>query len=139
MLVQNAALVERTDAMAAEAHVFLERPDEALEQADATLKGIEAIGGDSVATPLLHRVRGFAFAQLRRPVEAEEAFTLSVQNARNRGSDFDVALGQIALERLARMQNDEVDPVMHEESWKILERLGVVAVAVDPLRPLEKV
>ncbi|MFL5791752.1 MAG: tetratricopeptide repeat protein [Actinomycetota bacterium] len=128
-----------SDAMASEARVFLERPDEALEQADATLKGIEAIGGDSVATPLLHRVRGFAFAQLGRTVEAEEAFTLSVQSARDRGSDFDVALGQIALERLARMQNREVDPVMHEETWKILERLGVVAVAVDPLRPVENV
>jgi tetratricopeptide (TPR) repeat protein len=122
-----------SEAMAAEALVFLERSDEALDRADATLKGIEAIGGDSVATPLLHRVRGFAFAQLGRPEEAVAAFAESVQNARDRGADFDVALGQIAIERLARMRGDEVDAVMREESWKILERLGVVAVAVDPL------
>jgi tetratricopeptide (TPR) repeat protein len=123
-----------SEAMAAEALVFLERPDEALVKADATLKGIGAIGGDSVATPLLQRVRGFALAQLGRPDEAVEAFETSVQNARDRGADFDIALGQIALERLARSRGELVDPVMREESWRILERLGVVAVAVDPLR-----
>jgi tetratricopeptide (TPR) repeat protein len=124
------------DAMAAEAHLFLGRAEEALDRADEALIGIEALGGDSVATPLLERVRGYSFAQLGSAMEAEEAFRASLQSARDRSADFDVALALIALERLARARGEEPDPAFREESSAILIRLGVVAVAVDPLGSL---
>jgi hypothetical protein len=84
----------------------------------------------------LERVRGYSFAQLGSAMEAEEAFRASLQSARDRSADFDVALALIALERLARARGEEPDPAFREESSAILIRLGVVAVAVDPLGSL---
>ncbi|HEU4356467.1 MAG TPA: adenylate/guanylate cyclase domain-containing protein [Actinomycetota bacterium] len=121
------------DALAAECHAFLGAGEEALSLATETLARVAALGGASVVMPLLERVKGYSLAQLGRLDEAGSAFAASLENARSRGADFQVALTLMAMWRLARLRGDRPSPEWRTEGGAILARLGVVAVAAPPI------
>jgi hypothetical protein len=78
--------------------------------------------------PLLMRTQGYALAQLGEADGAAKAFEKSLQDARARNDDYEVALTLIALGRLAEMSGNEVASELLAEGGAILERLGVIAV-----------
>ncbi|HSD49573.1 MAG TPA: tetratricopeptide repeat protein, partial [Actinomycetota bacterium] len=121
------------DALAAECHAFLGAGDEALALAAETLSRVAGLGGASIVMPLLERVKGYSLAQLGRLEEADAAFVASLEDARSRGADFQVALTLMAMWRLARLRGGRPSPEWREESGAILARLGVVAVAAPPI------
>ena len=120
-----------TDALRLEALVSSGRAEDALAGVAETLMRIASIGGESVAIPLLERVRAIACAQLSRYDEATVALDVSLQSARERGADLDVVLALTTMERLARLRGEEPEP--REEARTILTRLGVIALPAAPM------
>ena len=135
LLVGAQAEALETDAVAAECYAFLLDGKAALSMAEEALSSVAALGGASVVTPLLERVRGYALAQLGRPDEAEAAFSASLKDARERGADFQIALTLLAIGRLARLRGETPAADQEEESAAILTRLGVIAVAAPAITP----
>ena len=122
------------DAMLAECFVCLEDGESALALSTEALTGIEALGGASIATSLLQRVRGYAFTQLGRFDEAHDAFEASIRDARERGVDHEIALTLLAAVRLARLRREEIPEGIQEEADAILGRLGIVSLPAPPTR-----
>ncbi|WP_187369108.1 AAA family ATPase [Baekduia soli] len=119
------------DALMAEAHAFAFRAPEALTLARRVLRGRD---GDGRVGPMLHRVRGYAFAQLARPADALDAFSTSLEHARAQQLDYDVAAAIDALEALGALIGRQglVVPATRDE---LLLRLRVRALPVPPLEP----
>ncbi|MDP9329986.1 MAG: tetratricopeptide repeat protein [Actinomycetota bacterium] len=126
--------VLETDARRAELLVLQGRSDEALEIADKALDSIRGEGG-ALQEPFLLRVRGYALAQKARTAEARAAFIEGVEAGRKRESLYEVAMILDALTRLARSQEQEIDPEVERERRELYERLGVIAVPAVPLNP----
>ena len=105
----------------------------AITRAVDALEGIKAVGGQSVAVPLLHRAWGYALAQEARFDEADAAFAKSLEAAKERGSDFDMAVTKIAMERVARVRGLSVPEGSQDEIDATLVRLEVVAVEATPI------
>jgi len=108
---------ELAHALIAEGEALAGDPNRALALADEQL----AAGNDEVS--LLTRVRGIALARLGDLDGAATALELAVAGARERGEDFDVALGLDALARIGHARAPE-----HAERDDILARLGVTAL-----------
>ena len=104
------ALIAEGEALGGDAH-------RALALADKRVAG----GSDEIS--LLIRVRGIALARLGDLDGAAAGLALAVAGARERGEDYDVALGIDALAQIGRAQEPE-----REERDAILARLGVVAL-----------
>jgi tetratricopeptide (TPR) repeat protein len=125
--------VIETDARIAECLVF--RGD-----AEAALRTIEesearhSRAGSTVQGALLHRVRGYALAQLGRLDDARHAFDQSVSVGRTHNAEYEVALTLRALSQLARIEGSRA-AALEAESAVILDRLGVVAVTDPPGMP----
>ncbi len=108
---------ELAHALIAEGEALGGDPGRALELADEQL----AAGSDEIS--LLTRVRGIALARLGDLDAAASALEHAVAGARERGEDFDVALGLDALVQIGRAQA----PARAERD-AILARLGVAAL-----------
>ena len=104
-------------ALIAEGEAFGGDPHRALALADAQL----AAGNDEVS--LLTRVRGIGLARLGDLDGAAAILEIAVAGARERGEDFDVALGLDVLARIGRARAAE-----RAARDAILARLGVVAL-----------
>ena len=119
------------DALMAEALAFTFQAEDALELAQRVLLDRD---GDGRVGPLLHRVRGYALAQLGRPTEGLTALMTALEHAREQQLDYDVAAAIDALEALDRLlgRRTFVAPVRRDE---LLERLRVVALPAPPLEP----
>jgi hypothetical protein len=68
----------------------------AVELADRCLTRAQDLGGVAPQTPLIHRVRGAALARLGETDGAVEALQQSLQAARSRGAEYEVALTERA-------------------------------------------
>ena len=108
---------ELAHALIVEAEALGGDPSRALALADEQF----AAGSDEIS--LLTRVRGIALARLGDLDGAAAALELAVAGARERGEDFDVALGLDALARIGRGRAPEL-----AERDEILARLGVMAL-----------
>jgi hypothetical protein len=127
------AEVASTDARIAECHAAMGESNEALELATETLSRLRSSDGVSPDAPLLHRVRGYALAQLGDLEGAKAGFAESLRAGRARGADHEVALTLHAIVRVALIEGETVDPEVDAEIRALLERLHIVAVPVVPL------
>src|SRR4051795_1455218 len=116
------AQVLETDARIAECHVAAHGPDEALVVADGALAVEASRDGLGQARSALLRARGYALAQLGRTEEAQSAFAESLEAARTREADHEVAFTLCAMADLA----GTLDEPLEEERQLLLERLGIV-------------
>jgi tetratricopeptide (TPR) repeat protein len=92
-------------------------------------------GAAGMFAALIHRVRGYALAQLHQRARAREEFEASLSVSRSRGSDYDVVQALIGLIRLATIEGKSPPPELVEETSRILERLHIRAVTHVPLLP----
>src|SRR6185436_18744402 len=118
----------RADARVAECLLLRRDAEAALDRARAAVVRGSAAGEGAMIMPLLMRTQGYALAQLGEPDGAAKAFEKSLQDARARNDDYEVALTLIALGRLAEISGNEVASELLAEGGAILERLGVIAV-----------
>jgi tetratricopeptide (TPR) repeat protein len=118
----------RADARVAECLLLKRDAEEALDRARAAVVRGSAAGEGAMIMPLLMRTQGYALAQLGELDGASKAFEKSLQDARARRDDYEVALTLIALGRLAELSGNAVSRELLEEGGAILERLGVIAV-----------
>ena len=117
-----------TQARIAEVTLVLGDAPAALALADEVLKGARVLGVDSALSPLLHRVRGAAFARVGNLDAATEALARSFEAARARNGDYEVALGLQLEARLAEARGAEIPAALLDERDEIFERAGVVAI-----------
>jgi class 3 adenylate cyclase/tetratricopeptide (TPR) repeat protein len=118
----------RADARVAECLLLKRDAGSALERARAAIVRGSAASEGAMIMPLLVRTQGYALAQLGELDGAAKAFEKSIQNARARDDDYEVALSTIALGRLAELTGDAVAGELLAEGGAILERLGIIAV-----------
>jgi tetratricopeptide (TPR) repeat protein len=123
--------VGRIDAWLAEARQLCGDSAEALALAEVTLRTAKAEGGIPPQVPLLERVRAEALWSLGETNAAGRALTASVETARARGAEYDLALALDVLVRMPELRAhfDDVDALL-EERDEVLERLGVVLVTL---------
>ena len=98
-------------------------------RADAELARARALGGVPPQMPLLHRVRGAALARRGDAPGAAEALGLSLEAARLLKADYETALTMGAMAALGLDHEVWTSFELAQESARILEVLGVVAVA----------
>jgi tetratricopeptide (TPR) repeat protein len=100
----------------------------ALELADATLESATTEGMVGIDVPLLERVRAESLMSLGEPDGARRAFAASIDAARSRGADYELAVTVDLLERVPELRAHLTDA---EELLtirdKIFAHLGVVA------------
>jgi tetratricopeptide (TPR) repeat protein len=124
--------VLEVDAREIECRLLTGEPDGALPRIEDTVARLEVEGGVNVLMPLLARLRGYALAQLGRLDAAGEAFEYSVDRARERGAQHEVALSLQGLARIARKRG-EPSAEIEAEVEAIFERLGIRAVLLFPM------
>jgi hypothetical protein len=117
--------VLETDGLIAECLVLQRRANEALDVATAALVRDEESGGLGTQTPLLQRVRGRALMQLGDLAGAREALDVSLQVARGRGAQFEVAQTLTSLSALDRLEDRPPEPARDAEIAELLSGLGV--------------
>jgi len=120
------------EALTAEAYAMSGRPEPALDAADLLLAG-QPSGARLVA--LLHRVRGFAFAQLDDLASAEDALEASLAEARAQEEDYEIAVTLNTLERLAARTGRPELPGRRAERDALLARLNILALPEAPIAP----
>jgi len=123
--------VLETEARIAECLMLQGSVEQALAACDASLKRARALGGVPSQVPMLNRVRGWGLMQAGRPEAAARAFEESLEAARSRQADFEIALSLYAKAALARSRGTR-DEDSERESRAILDRLGVVRVPGIP-------
>ena len=122
--------VDWVEALLAEAEAFAREPDAALTRADLALAGL---GDPGRLGALLHRVRGFAFAQLDDLAAAEDALEASLAQARAQAEEYEVAITLDALKALSALTGRDEPPERTTERDAILARLGVERLPDPPL------
>ena len=126
---------ERVEVMVrtAECQVFMGHAEEALK----TMELVRAkMAGTEVASsmlPLVFRTEGYALAQLGRFDSATVAFGESLERARARGEDLEVALALHGSIRLAELTGADIPMELRAERDAIFGRLGVESPAEIPL------
>jgi class 3 adenylate cyclase/tetratricopeptide (TPR) repeat protein len=118
------------EALLAEAEAFAGRADAALTRADLALAGL---GDPGRLGALLHRVRGFAFAQLDDLAAAEDALEASLAQARAHAEEYEVAVTLDALKALSVLTGRAEPPERSGERDAILARLDVERLPAPPL------
>jgi len=118
----------------AECLVYSGRAEAALEVLEAVGERMQAEGDEAQVAATIHRIRGLALAAVGDADGACAEFERSLGIARERDSEYDVAL---ALRARARV---DVSPTTaredEERSREILDRLGVVFVADAVTQPM---
>jgi len=126
---------ERVEVMVrtAECQVFMGHAEEALK----TMELVRAkMAGTEVASsmlPLVFRTEGYALAQLGGFDAATVAFGESLERARARGEDLEVALALHGSIRLAELTGADIPMELRAERDAIFGRLGVESPAEIPL------
>jgi class 3 adenylate cyclase/tetratricopeptide (TPR) repeat protein len=116
---------ELVDAYRSEALAFAGEAQAALDAADLLLPGA------TQTAPLLHRVRGFALAQLGDGDAAYEALSSALAEARVQDSDYEIALSLDALDAFCGQSGPHGD--VRPERDALLAKLAVVALPPAPL------
>ena len=133
---------EELEAQARQAETLLLSgdPGTALSTADAAVAQARSLGGVSAQLPLLHRVRGAALARGGDAAAARDALADSLEAARHRDAEHEVALTLRAMAGLARREGDADAGSIEREADTVLGRLGVawtldlLAGGVEPPR-----
>lgn len=113
------------DAFTAEALSLAGDHEAALTLADATLARAQTLGGVGAMTPLLHRVRGAALAELGRPAEAERALRDALEAARSRIARHEIAFALAALIDSGMADHDAEEPEWRFELARLSAELGI--------------
>jgi class 3 adenylate cyclase/tetratricopeptide (TPR) repeat protein len=108
----------------------------ALGTASEALGEVAGEGDLSVLEALLYRVHGYALMQVGDLFGAEESLQRSLESARTREADYDVAMTLHALGQLALMRG-EPSADFETESATLLEELGIRSVPQAPVQALE--
>jgi class 3 adenylate cyclase/tetratricopeptide (TPR) repeat protein len=129
------ALVLETDARIAECHLFQGQSKQVLELVEDAFKRAKALGSVGAPFSVLHRVAGYAHMQLRDLATARSDIEQSLEVARARQADFEVALTLRAFTELTRLEggDDAAAAEFEAQSQEILDRLGVVSLPRVPL------
>jgi tetratricopeptide (TPR) repeat protein len=117
-----------TEARIAELLVVSGDVPAALDAAEAGIAQARALGGVSAQLPLLHRVRGAALARAGDVQGSRSALADSLDAARHRDAEHDVAL---TLQTLAAVLAGDGDPDADAQAAHadvVLDRLGIVRV-----------
>jgi tetratricopeptide (TPR) repeat protein len=111
----------------------------ALELADDALERTKSTPGVAILAAMLHRLRGWAFMQLRDLEQAGAAFGESLELARLEGenlgmrsADYEVALTLDALGRLGEMVGGPIEDLERERD-AIVAKLAVMHLQRPPL------
>ncbi len=116
-----------TEARLAECQLLSGDADRAVATADAGLAQARALGGVSAQLPLLLRVRGAALFRTGAYDEAVAALEQSMDAARSRSAEHEVALtGQLLARVLSRVDRGAAAAQLAASSEATLARLGVV-------------
>ena len=117
---------QEVHARIAEAAVLAGDPERALHEAHVAELTNEA---DQAAAfrAVVHRVRGYAYSQLRRPDEAAQEFEQSIEAAREGDALYELALSLRAQERLRGA------PLDSGEAQRLFDALQVSCVSEVPL------
>jgi tetratricopeptide (TPR) repeat protein len=107
---------------------------DALRSAEEGLQREATLGGAAAGTirAALHRLRGYAFAQLGQTVDAWAELDESLAAARARGASYELALTLEAVSVIAPLAGRPYRP-SEEEHRLVLDRLGVKSLPVVPL------
>ena len=124
--------VDWVEALRAEAEAFAGHADAALTRAELALAGL---GDPGRLGALLHRVRGFGFAQLGDLSAAEDALEASLAQARAQAEEYEVAVTLDALKALSVLTGRPEPPLRTGERDAILARLDVERLPDPPLSP----
>jgi class 3 adenylate cyclase/tetratricopeptide (TPR) repeat protein len=127
-------LVLETDARIAESFLFRGATDRVLEIVEPALERGEAMGGVGAQMAMLHRLRGYALAQRGDLDAGRAALDQSMEIARARQADFELALTLRALADVGRLSGDPCVDLWETESRSLFDRLGVIRVPGVPLR-----
>jgi class 3 adenylate cyclase/predicted ATPase len=114
-----------TNARLAEALLRSGDAEGALALAETTQSSARSLGG---VTILLSRVQGAALAQLGDFAAAQDALRLSLETALARQADYEIALTQRTMARLAARSGAPRDDCLLSDSDALFERLAVVEV-----------
>jgi tetratricopeptide (TPR) repeat protein len=126
--IGNRGELLETRSRIAECLVFEERADEAIATATDALALAEELGGVPPAMPTLFRSLGAALAQRGRIAEARDALRRSLELARQRNADYEVALTLTAMRAVADALGESFPADDERERCSILERLEVRSV-----------
>jgi class 3 adenylate cyclase/tetratricopeptide (TPR) repeat protein len=124
-----------TLAALAECHVYMGDSEATLQVVDRALRQAHALGGVSAETPLLYRLRGYAYIQTGQLAAARQSLQESLAAGKQRGMDYHIALTLRGLAELAEIEGEPAPDDLVRECQEILERLDVVHVPKVPLRP----
>ena len=117
---------QEVHARIAEAAVLAGDPERALRETQLAELTSEA-DQPAAFRALVHRVRGYAYGQLRRPDEAAHEFERSIEAAREGDALYELALSLRAQERLRGA------PAEAGEAQRLFEALQVTCVSEVPL------
>jgi class 3 adenylate cyclase/tetratricopeptide (TPR) repeat protein len=123
-----------TDARHAECLVLEGKAKAARRVANAALRRAEAVGDVFGSKAVLYRARGWALLQLGQLEKARRDLEASLDDARRRGAQYDIALALDALVALERLAGEPTDPI-EQEIDAIVGSLNIVSVPSIPLSP----
>lgn len=126
--VGAASQVLLVDALTAECALLSGEDEAALKLAGDALDKAGSIGGAAVYAPLLLRLRGEALVKLGMRSEGRTDLEASLEAARARGLDYEIALTLLGLGRLGEGDAEAFEA----EGVAILERLGVRSIPGAP-------
>jgi class 3 adenylate cyclase/tetratricopeptide (TPR) repeat protein len=114
------------EARIAEAHLFAGDWEHALAAAGAALATADAREGVALQVPLLHRIRGYALMGVHELEGAGRAFGESLDAARARQNDYEIALTLDAITKLTLATRGEPDADLAAEARDLFDRLAIV-------------
>lgn len=112
--------------------VFQGRGEDALEEIATTMQEAEGFG-EGVHLTRLRFALGYALSQAGRPEEGLPHVDQAIATARDRGAQYEVALGLEARTRLRYLLGVAEWDEGLEETWSIQETLGIVSIPRVPL------
>jgi tetratricopeptide (TPR) repeat protein len=126
------AQVLETDTRIAECHLVAHDPEEALTVADGALAVESSREGLGHQRAALLRARAYGLAQLGQMDEARRTLDESLEAAREREADHEIAFTLTAMVDLAS-EDEPLDELLETERQLLLEQLGIVRPFTIPL------
>ncbi|MDX6659870.1 MAG: hypothetical protein QOJ55_692, partial [Solirubrobacteraceae bacterium] len=124
-----------TDARLAECQLLSGESAAALATADDAVRRAEALPGLAPMVPMLRRIRGLALAALGEPDAARTALDRSLESARARHADHEVAFTLHATSSVLTAIGATLPADLRREQEDLLAQLGIVSVSEPALPP----
>ena len=132
LAIEAASEALETEVWIAECLLLGRRTDAALAMAEGALQREAAMGGSGVHRATLHRIRGYALAQIGDVTSAWAALDESLAAGRSRGAAYEIALTLEALSVIASLAGRPYVP-SEEDHRLVLQRLGVTRTPQVPI------